>query len=209
MATRPKKATTMEEQRYHIPEDVHRRLFDSVVRYKGNLVYVYATKGLDVYIRPVDQPKAEGVAVSSNSPDLDITSLPLGYMEFNKYLLYLDRPPYRRQKQAIGPDNIVYYYSGNSKACNVQHDMLWSKGFVSMVENSYPVVPFENIKKILEKKGYHIISRELAFERNSLYFRTVLVGEIKNGELSVSSSKVNSLILDKLTRVGIPFSASQ
>jgi len=92
-------------KRYLTPGDVKMRLDGSVCRYKGEPVLVSALPDMNVMCHFIGSRKKD-VIIDSSDPDLDISSVPLGYCN-EEHLPYYTRAPFRQQKQGVSSHNLM------------------------------------------------------------------------------------------------------
>lgn len=103
--------TLLEEFRYDNPNDVNMRLKGTILRYKGRPVYCAgAYDDISVSIEYIDGPDtANTFVVHSSDADLDISSVPLGWVNFKGFSLFLMRSARNSQKQGVNPGSLVYF----------------------------------------------------------------------------------------------------
>lgn len=104
--------TLLEEFRYDNMNDVNMRLKGTILRYKGRPVYCSGVyDGVTVSLEYIDCPgKPEPTfVVHSSDVNLDISSAPLGWVNFKGYSLYLMRSARNSQKQGVNPGSLVYF----------------------------------------------------------------------------------------------------
>lgn len=180
------------DDRYLTCGDIEMRLINSIVNYKG--VYYWCQLGdpdehhsKKVRLFPLNDSRLRNsTLVSANDPDLDPTSPELGWLfdlDLSRSALYMTRAPYRKQKQGLGPDNLVYYSaaeeynrpSGNKTdssfcVCEGMHELLHRKRIPfdvalarakdrNLVNNGAPVS--KHIAVILEEDGTYVLYRHL------------------------------------------------
>lgn len=88
--------------KYENGADVKMRLEGSVVRYKGQPVYVISTSGDKCKILLLDTDEETLVLYTS----LDLSPVPLGFVCTGKAMAYVERRPVRRFKQGLTKDNM-------------------------------------------------------------------------------------------------------
>lgn len=84
--------------RYTTQHDAEMRLARSVVLLKGQPAFVQGVSGLNLILA---LPDGTEPIVNVNSVDLDISSVPLGYINTGRGPYYLQRGPNRSQKQGV------------------------------------------------------------------------------------------------------------
>jgi hypothetical protein len=140
--------------RWDRPQDVEMRLHETVVRFMDYPVRVVSTRDGECCVQFIGQredvPKhilektKENMTffVHSSDEDLDVTSIPLGYVNLTNQTYYLCRKPMRRQKQGVHPDNLTFLDADKDRARKrySTRDVLFSKGLVQCVSNRYPTV---------------------------------------------------------------------
>lgn len=104
--------TLLDEFRYDNTNDVNMRLKGTILRYKGRPVYcggAYDNIHISIeYIDCPDKPEPASI-VHSSDVELDISSAPLGWVNFKDYSLYLMRSARNSQKQGVNPGCLVYF----------------------------------------------------------------------------------------------------
>lgn len=103
-------AFEMNPLRYSSGGDASMRLLGTIVRYKGEPVYIsdvsQQSQATATYLK--DNGKGAHFIVNPNDDQtLDISSVPLGYMTFKNTPYYLQRVPERRQKQGLDTRRVV------------------------------------------------------------------------------------------------------
>lgn len=165
-------------KRYENQHDVSLRLHNTILKYKET--YYYALLLDRPPLREEDGEIVDDTTiglhsltehklkhkVDANDPDLEITSPALGYCEGRewKQALFLARAPFRRQKQGIGSDNVVYYTTYDKVGRTPDVSIFALPGFEAMLKNKY--IHYQDIiSSIVKTAGkYDHISRP--FSRN-------------------------------------------
>ena len=217
------------EKRYENQHDVSLRLHNSILKYKDT--YYYASlldrssrdRGEDfsgddttIGLHTLKDHKLVK-KVDANDPDLDIMSLPLGYLEGYKWnqALYLARAPYRRQKQGICAENVVCYSTYDRVSRPVSSDTFAIPGFDNMLKNKYTHYEaiLSSIRKTGEENDY--IARPFNINFCVMYFRkgkkTLLQHNLVDiGDIDLESGLVNlypehnhSVFIMKLAELGV------
>lgn len=103
-------------RRYDNPNDVSMRLSGTYLRYKGKCYYAdyHGDFNVQLYAAKSNGDPYDGIKpfkiVDANDPELDISSAPLGYCNLPGHgPVYLSRPPERRQRQGVTPQNLSGY----------------------------------------------------------------------------------------------------
>lgn len=153
--------------RYDTAHDVRMRLHGSVCMYKNVPVWVIhdGTDTLDVTLRDVRTNK-DMVRISSSDPDLDISSVPLGYaLSTKKYTpIYYFRTPARQQKQGVAPENVHSIIESwetihTNRGLGIEGALL-----ADLIEGKYP--PVDQIEKILSTRYGCSFHREYCIVRD-------------------------------------------
>jgi hypothetical protein len=214
------------EKKYLTHSDVSLRLNESLLRWKGKWFYArYEDGERKVSITLYDLVTGKTVeTVDPNSPNLDVSSPQLGYAEPENWRspVFIQRSPYRRQKQGAGSDNMIYSVNGSGHRGPVPTSWLFTKAFKSMLEGVYP--PYmglvESLNKHFTKKSFDEIYAGRAVSRNFCLFSeagkkniicyncaTIGTFDIETGVVTLSPLYNNSLFINKLQRLGVPLSA--
>lgn len=166
--------------------DISQRLDATVCRYRGHPYYVrYRDRNLLTLYTLDSGGKKEYLSIHPNDEDFDISTVPLGYMQFDpNTVVYLSRKPSRMWKQGLSPDGlqIVFHNANIVRYANVT--MLCS-AFQNMVLDVYPSLN-EALSELRrsEKDKEIAISRDIALKINInlkliyVYYKTEEVGWI-------------------------------
>lgn len=96
--------------RYDNDHDVHMRLQGTFLRYQGDVYFCEHGGGMNIQLYRIDRDHLEPThKVDANDPDLDISSVPLGYCNVGHGPVYFMREAARKQKQGVSLNNIVGY----------------------------------------------------------------------------------------------------
>lgn len=129
------------EQRYDNNADVHLRLAGTLVRFEDQVWWV-----VDVYnesfvlLWKADARHPEEIGVSANDRRLDISSLPLGYINYTGRPQYPLRSPWRHQRQGVHPESIQYFNPNNGQLCHHNSDKDLITAFGDMYRQDYPSI---------------------------------------------------------------------
>lgn len=151
--------------RYPSSQDVSLRLHDTYIKYKGAVYFAKSTgSDLNLNLYRNAQTFADQLTVDANSPEVDITSLEVGFVQhqINK-ALYVVRAPYRKQKQGICYENLLWRPIGKEDHYweNLHPNALYSLQFMKMLENVYP--SYEEAHTFTQKTtGQMAFSKKLA-----------------------------------------------
>lgn len=118
--------------------------------------------------------------------EIDLTPVPLGFVNCEEGLVYLCRFPNRGFKQGAASSNVKYVYP--------------TQEFVGPGLNNYYVGltvkgRFSKLEEVIEKKQTKAVSRNFAISNNSLFYKGELVGEI-NDPMKVNWFKKNHYLQD-------------
>lgn len=146
-------------------QDLPRRLDQGIVRYKGKPFILKIDRGGD---KEVGLYKLAGqrfvTKIKVDDPDLDISTPPLGYIQYNEHLVaYVMRRPLRQFKQTITQDTVVYEGLGG-KALGFKPN-LYSQAYEDAVLGKFPTyqeIRDEFLK--LNEKCEKVLSLEVALQ---------------------------------------------
>ncbi len=148
-----------------IPADVNQKLDGCVFRYKGVPYMVRAGGGgAQVTLYELTNPHKIYAQIKYNDPDLDISSVPLGYVNRVMFddVSYLIRNPIRRVKQGVNEQNTkVVPLPGRPRLVNV-HNFIWSQGFIDAVTNKFP--PLDVALKSLRQRLNVVNMQEIRYQ---------------------------------------------
>ncbi len=90
-------------------QDVKNRLSNTVIRYRNNPVFCKTTEdGLTLNLFSFKNRSHLIASVDPEDPNIDISSLSLGYLQFNGIAVYVKRMPRRIYKQGIDVQHLDY-----------------------------------------------------------------------------------------------------
>lgn len=143
--------------------DLGQRLNDTVCRYKGLPVRVrYAgDSNLELYNLTGKRPT---LVIPSTDPELDISGMPLGYVQLSSdTVAYASRKSARIYKQGVTSECLVMNWITPSKSKNVLVN-IFSASFENMFLNKYPSL--EDAKKLLRVPNTQSSITEIAISRD-------------------------------------------
>jgi len=148
------------------------RLHQSIVRYKNRPVLVLAATeaSTNLCARPLDNIDDDKAAfiINANDEDLDISSVPLGYVNTENDAVFVSRVPVRRQKQGVSTDNTVVNYHGVGNAHNDGLFGFHLKYLIATIEGHYPSVE-DALAEVLKDKRGRAFHRYFAFGKQDRY----------------------------------------
>ena len=183
MNTLVKNRTGKMSNKYDTYSDLDARLGGTIVRYKDRPFFVsiqpsVGQKGSIHLYKLGDLRASKTMKIKINDPELDISSIELGYYNLSKDdCAYAIRQPARRYKQGIYPDNVIWRtvrgtnYEGSK--VNIFHRQEVFDGLCGI----YPLIR----EALTIEKGNQAISPDVAIENipvgmAMVYLKTSLVG---------------------------------
>lgn len=167
----------MSKYRYDTPADVQMRLHGTIIRYKGEPVQAYHNKLdsllLDLYTL---RNRKETKDVHSSDEDLDISSVPLGFVNATKGKTFLaNRVTARRQNQGLSEVNVYIkdMYTSESRRP-------WPFSFADLadtIEGKYPKF-IDSVEKLNTKQKPKYLDM-VAFDRKLMLEQTADKGLLK------------------------------
>lgn len=207
--------------RYKTESDIVLRLHETVVRYKGKC-YLARAVGEGLYIdlfRPENQFKTRLFRISGNDPELDISSIDVGFMQHsNATVLLISRGPFRKQKQGLSTENLVYKVlssMGDREGFRpVSSGIISSEEFFSMLDNDYPTyaIAHEEIKTLKVREVAKAFNKKLAVAldekegKMQLYLNSTIIAEKKKEDTHwhISEAYNNTTTAMYLVSKGVP-----
>lgn len=165
--------------------DAGMRLTGSIIRFRGMPVYVqrcdhHPDGGVGL---KVDQccPPYDSMYLRMNDPDIDVSSAPLGYIDYpTQYgmsCVYAVRMPSRKQVQGIAPSRIQLYMNGTRSPArnNLGIDQI---GKCILGE----VMGYEQYLLVVATRKSQVVSlsRHVAAGYKKLYYMAHEIGDIKH-----------------------------
>ena len=162
---------------YELARDASLYLVDSIIRYNSEPVFV---RGVGGNFEVVANNLAKGglVKFNLNSELVDLTPIPLGYLNTRGRAFYVSRKPKRSWRQGLSSSNLR----------NPRHwELVLSKRLANLINGDYP--PFLEVL-VKFKDGGEVeemaFSRRFAISREgSLYYKGEEVGHLKDNNLTL------------------------
>lgn len=167
--------------------DVSMYLDHTVCTWKGSPVLVYAGPGGDnKTVAAIHLISRKEEDVDYTKDDFDYSAAPLGYVNWKKEAVYLERMPVRKTKQGIHPENTV--------ACRINGEPVYSDAIMQSTELGKTIIgEYPSEKEALSKlndgaASSVAIDRHIAIQKEgqtyNLYYRNNLVGSKKYNEVN-------------------------
>lgn len=160
-----------DDTRYDSAGDVHRRLNGTFIKFEGEPVYVVA-EGMFLTAR---KSSGQSFVVSANDKRLDISSLPLGFINTQRGAQYVSRWPRRSQVQGVHPDYMVYHdiQRGASRPLSFSEDVM--AAYFRMFQKSYPTIELGiGLESFAFSRQWALVS--VSKTRRLLYYKNTAVG---------------------------------
>lgn len=166
-------------------QDAQARLADTYIRYDGKAVYVAEAdsrrKSLRIFNLPLDHG-SNGIYIPWNDPKLDISSIELGYGNYNRAdatgivsnrVYYVTRLPQKRTfRQGVHPQSLsVEDISGRNPGNITSFTGYGDIGWVNLLNGVYPTQ--EDRQTLLERCSELALSKDVAVSRDKfglMYF---------------------------------------
>lgn len=179
------------------------RLNDCIIRYDGKPFHVLAD-GMSIVLHSI----ANGTPIEkvlANSSRLDVSSVEVGYVNF-QIPKFISRAPYRRQKQGIASDNLLYREHNHNDSDLVRRDWMFTQEFSDMLNGVYPsyeACMIDSRKTLAFSRSFLIDKFK---ENTKLYHNEVLIGiKPRTSPLFRLEEHANhSVMAMKLTTYGVP-----
>jgi hypothetical protein len=122
----------------YVGGDIKKYLDECFIRYNG-VPYYASVDGLNVHLIDLETRQATAV-VRGDDPLLDISSIPLGYVNIGRdYCLHIKRYPYRKWKQGVCMANIQVSIIGRTAdAGRITKDHLICQEFKNSILGNFP-----------------------------------------------------------------------
>lgn len=115
------------------------RFKNTVIRYKGRLVFCEDVVGENLHIRYLSNREQEIVRLNKKTDDhFDETPLPLGFVNYRGMAHYCQRVPVRKWKQGLSQDNFVTKHLHTPLLRTDFRSFIFENGFEEMVSGQYP-----------------------------------------------------------------------
>jgi hypothetical protein len=204
--TPPQHDPLVEPLRYINDQDIHMRLFETFVRYRGDVFKVVNVRHEpSLTINLYNERYDKSCICHSSSALLDISSLPPRYVLYKKQTFWFRRIPHRRQKQGV--------YYGNIKAKVVNSGEVINGDFFLECyynEDAYNFCPEILDRLVSQDLQCYPVSPNLCFVQKStnvtaVYYKDIFYG-IYNKEknhLQVMNKLLVSEVLKHFNKAGV------
>ncbi len=198
-------------------DDVHMRLHNTYCMYDGKPVFVTVNVGYpvgDVTIYPpgsLDAAKAKIINITNDK--FKFVFPELGYVNYKNCAVYLGRRPDRNQRQGLDPASCyaTVHAQNDSRLPPSVSTIICSENFIPNLEGIYPSL--QEARKLLKEDAQSVaISKRVAIgfvARNllGLFYDSRLIGacNIKHDVFSITEDRLPSLVLSRLTNLGITY----
>ncbi len=198
--------------RYDSAEDVKMRLDGTYLMYKGEIVRVNWYNNLKVYVTGISSTSniPPETIIHSSNVDLDISSLPLGYLvyEGNAYPTMARRAPLRKYKQGICSSNV--FFEDYTRGKHFLEGAFGTTAFHNMLMGKYKSYSkaLEKVVTVTAEIASCPISRDFCIfrEKDKIVLLDSLfeeVGLIENGVLTVNDWWYTPTMVDRLDSLGV------
>lgn len=156
----------------YVGQDVRARLSGTYIRWRGNPYYCEVDQNGDSIALYSLVDGSMTVRVSSDDPDLDISSLDLGYVNTSKRYkccVYFQRNPYRRYKQGVEPQSLsTFPRSSNYGPGDIPAHGINSEEFYDSMCGKFPAykVALSMITSPATKYESVALSRDVAVQKD-------------------------------------------
>lgn len=139
--------------RYDSQNDVRMRLNGTIVRWRTEPIIV-SDYGEDLLLKGkrLSNGRTLPDLIHSSDEDLDISSPPLGYLNYNGRAYYVQRIPIRKQLQGFHPDVATIFSESASDTPENTYSLIKSKHMADTIKNIYPN-GYESLQALLKSKN--------------------------------------------------------
>lgn len=202
----------MSDDLFPNPNDAVMRLDGSIVRYQNEpylcrvrkqagciSLYSLTTIG-ESMDKPWLAPTLKSIAYTD--PLLDMQSIHVGYINTDQEAYWIERAPWRKQKQGSYTGN-MYLFAIGSRACNqIPNSILYSQHMQDALKGKYP--RYDEIWAAGSFVNGVAISPEFCIRGEKLYYNQTWVGSANRIAADLRPSCKDSLLTMKLASLGVP-----
>jgi hypothetical protein len=176
-------------------DDVRSRLHGTIIRFKNHPYLVDVEPGTSSLGLHDLESGDLVVRVEPDDPNIDISSLPLGYVNLEKLKIavYIKREPLRRFKQGVVIQDLTQRSLSDEGSIGLRH--VHGKGLVDCVINRYPTMDKALLNITRDGWKSVAIDRDIAFKRTgstlSVFLKDEEVGIMKLGSNRVTIKKTD------------------
>ena len=165
-----------DSKRYLSNQDAGMRLGRTLIRYEDVLYYVKDVVGSCELIA-WDLTSKEDVLLNGNDSKLDISSIPLGYLNVQNQVAYYPlRRPSRSQRQGVDTSRLQYFSPAHRQCLGLGGIDIWPC-FVKLHQNNYPTVEecLKADKSLAFSRSWCLIATK-SENVKTLFFKDIPVG---------------------------------
>lgn len=132
----------MEEKRFATPQDVRLRLNETFLKYGTD--YFYALQKQEDVNTNLQLYSITGkkhlLTIDANDPELDVSSLPLGYVQYPNWesAVFMSRLPFRRQNQSVNVNSVAIIDVWSGRQHLTSRDYFHQEGFLQNLQGNFP-----------------------------------------------------------------------
>lgn len=202
----------MSEDLFPNPNDAVMRLDGSIIRYKNQPYLCRVRKqlscislySLNTVGETLDKPWLAPThsAIAYDNPDLDMTAIHIGYINTDQGAYWIERAPWRKQKQGSYSGNMYLSPIGGRSLSQIPNAIMYSQQMQDALNGTYPKFP-----EIWANGSYFkgaAISPDFCIKDTKLYYKQIWVGTTDPMSVSLRPSCQDSLLVMKLASLGVP-----
>lgn len=201
----------------YIGKDLVDRLHDTLIRYKGEPVYVNVKAGDTLELWDIATRSKNFGRFKSDDPDIDISQMEIGYLNHTSQytkgklkVFYLYRTPMRQYRQGLHYRNVVTSDIERNIISRSDETLIYTQSFWQSIMGIYPSWD-EAVECVTSGKMTEVaVSQDIAIRRTKagpllLFLRGVNVGWIAPDENKVRlvNDKIRWVVERNLSRLGI------
>ncbi len=146
-------------------KDLEARLHGTIIRYNNHPYFCRYNGSNSLILYHVNQTDSEFKTIKGNDVLLDISSVPLGYIQQGDKVAYLTRKPHRRYKQGIDDSALLWHTideeEGPQNFPRSLRGNLYTQATIDMILGNYPAL--DKVMDIKPDRAVEVaISRDVA-----------------------------------------------
>lgn len=190
---------------YQKGEDAALRLQDTVIFFKG-IPYYVKTEGMTLHLFGLRHEMPRLGSCPANSPDVEVRSPPLGFVNTKDTVYWVFRPPYRKQKQGLCTENCCFSQLEEKDFDRISTRQMCTQSFENMLLDKYP-----SYEDAMESGVHRAFHKQFAIMKNEgqpcklLHLnRCVALYDKAKEAWSIKPEEYNSILQMSLEELGVP-----